>query len=119
MLKLIEELGPEAVFDSETLRILTAAFDAAWASIEASGTPLSKADYAEPAREIIGKHIIKAAKNGQRDQQQLRDGALLELARSDLKRRHKPSESPVHDAGRPIGAPARPLCRDLDADETM
>src|SRR5258708_2385397 len=66
MLKLINELGPEAVFDSETLRILTAAFDAAWASIEASGTPLSKADYAEPAREIIGKHIIKAATSAPR-----------------------------------------------------
>jgi hypothetical protein len=115
MLKLINELGAEAVFDPETLRILTAAFDAAWASIEATGTPFSDANYAETAREIIGKHIIKAAESGQRDQQQLRDGALLQLARSDLKRRHKSSESPVHDAGRPIGAPARPLCRDLDA----
>jgi hypothetical protein len=104
MLKLINEFGPEAVFDPETLRILTAAFDAAWASIEASGTPFSTANYGEAAREIIGKHIIKAAKSGQRDQQQLRDGALLQLARSDL---HKASESPVRVAERPIGLPDR------------
>ena len=79
MLKLINELGPEAVFDPETLRILTAAFDAAWASIEATGTPFSDVDYAEPAREIIGRHIIQAAKSGERDQQQLRDGAFLRV----------------------------------------
>src|SRR5260370_33521617 len=115
MLKLINELGPEAVFDPETLGILTAAFDAAWASMEARGTPLSKVDYAEPAREIIGKHIIKAAKNGQRDQQRLRAGALLEFARSDLKRPHKRSESHGADAGRPTGAPTRPRCRCLVA----
>jgi hypothetical protein len=94
MLKLINELGSEAVFDPETLRVLTAAFDAAWASIEATGTPFSDANHAETAREIIGKHIVQAAKNGERDQQQLCDGALLQLARSDLKRRRKPSEAP-------------------------
>jgi hypothetical protein len=100
MLKLINELGSEAVFDPETLRVLTAAFDAAWASIEATGTPfsLSDANYAETAREIIGKHIVQAAKNGERDQQQLCDGALLQLATSDLKRRRKPSESPPRQA---------------------
>ena len=43
MLKLIKELAPGAVFDPETLGILTAAFDAAWASVEASGAPLSEA----------------------------------------------------------------------------
>jgi hypothetical protein len=98
MLKLINELGAEAVFDPETLRILTAAFDTAWASVEASGAPFSEAKYAERAREIIGKHIVQAAKNGERDQQQLCDGALLQLTRSDLKRRHKPSESPPAQA---------------------
>ena len=94
MLKLINELGSEAAFDPETLRVLTAAFDAAWASVRGSGAPFSEANYAERAREIIGKHIVQAAKNGERDQQQLCDGALLELARSDLKRRHKASKSP-------------------------
>jgi hypothetical protein len=86
MLKLINKLGPEAVFDPETLRGLTAAFDAAWAAIEATGAPFSDANYAETAREIIGKYIVQAAKNGERDQQQLCDGALLQLARSDLKK---------------------------------
>jgi hypothetical protein len=100
MLKLIKELAPGAVFDPETLGILTAAFDAAWASVEASGAPLSEATYAERAREIIGKHIIQAAKNGERDQQKLCDEALLQLASSDLKsqRRLKASDSARNQA---------------------
>jgi hypothetical protein len=52
MLKLINELGPEAVFDPETLRGLTAAFDAAWAAIEATGAPFSDANYAKTASGI-------------------------------------------------------------------
>src|SRR5947207_31398 len=84
MLRLIKELGAEAVFDPETLRILAAAFDDAWASVEASGAPLSEAKYAERAREIIGNYIIKAAKDGERDQRRLCDEALLQLTRSGL-----------------------------------
>jgi hypothetical protein len=115
MLNLINELGSEAVFDPETLRVLTAAFDAAWASIEATGTPFSDANYAETAREIIGKHIVQAAKNGERDQQQLCDGALLQLARSDLKRRRKPSESPPRPGmnAERVRASSRPTSNDL------
>src|SRR5260370_235755 len=63
--------------------------------------------FIEHFQDMAGRHFIVRRLE--------RAGALLELARSDLKRRHKPSESPVHDAGRAIGAPARPLCRDLDA----
>ena len=115
MLTLINELGSEAVFDPETLRVLTAAFDAAWASIEPNGTPFSDAKYAETAREIIGKHIVQAAKNGERDQQQLCDGALLELARSDLKRRHQPPESPPHPGmnAERVRASSRPTSNEL------
>jgi len=35
-------------------------------------------------RAILAKHIIAAAKAGERDHSRLRDGALLALARSNL-----------------------------------
>jgi hypothetical protein len=85
MLTLIRELGVEGAFDSETVRIMAAAFDRAWATVQSSGAPFSESDYTERAREILGKSIVMAAKSGSRDEQQLCDGALLELARSDLR----------------------------------
>jgi hypothetical protein len=89
MLTLLAELGAETAFDSDTFRTLAAAFDHAWASVKASGAPFSTEDYAENAREIIGKYIIEAAKAGERDIWKLADGALFQLATSDLKGRRK------------------------------
>ncbi len=95
MLRLISELEPEAAFDPDTIRIMAAAFDRAWGTLEASGAPLSAGDYAERAREILAKQIIQAIRNGKRDQQQLCDEALLQLTRSDLTRVRSPSEEAV------------------------
>jgi hypothetical protein len=95
MLRLISELGPEAAFDPDTVRIMAAAFDRAWGTLEAGGAPFSVGDYAERAREILARHIIQSARNGVRDQQQLCDGALLQLTRSDLTRVRSPSEEAV------------------------
>jgi hypothetical protein len=39
----------------------------------------------EQVRAILAKHIIEAAKDGERDQRRLRDGALLALAQSNLR----------------------------------
>ena len=52
------------------------------------------APYAVGAREILGKYIVQAAKNGERDQQQLCEGALLQLAKSDLTRGRNRSQRP-------------------------
>jgi hypothetical protein len=95
MLNLIQELAGEAAFDPEAVRIMTAAFDRAWASVQASGAPFSASDYAQGAREILGKYIIQAANKGERDQQRLSDDALLELARTDLKGAHIRSKTDV------------------------
>lgn len=81
MLTLIAELGAATAFDPDTVRIMGAAFDRAWASVQASGAVLSTDDYTEEAREIIGKYIIEAATAGERDQRTLADGALLQLSR--------------------------------------
>jgi len=50
---------------------------------------------AESARAILAKHIIEAALQGERDQGRLRDGALLALARSNLR-----TAKPQTDSGR-------------------
>jgi hypothetical protein len=94
MLNLVKELEAEAAFDPNTVRIIAAAFDHSWASVQASGAPFSASDYAEGAREILGKYIIQAAQSGERDQKRLCEGALLELATSDLKAARKRSKKP-------------------------
>jgi hypothetical protein len=70
-------------FDPNEIRILVAAFNRAWESVQASGA-ISGAE-AESARAVLAKHIIAAAKDGERDQGRLRDGALLALAQANLR----------------------------------
>jgi hypothetical protein len=85
MLTLIRERGGEGAFDPETIQVMSAAFERAWACLQSSGAPFSANDYANRAREILGKHIIRAAKAGSRDERQLGDGALIELTQSKLR----------------------------------
>jgi hypothetical protein len=73
------------VFNPDEIRILVAAFDKAWESVQASGAIFDPATGAESARAILAKHIIEAAKYGERDQRRLRDGAIVALARSNLR----------------------------------
>jgi hypothetical protein len=72
-------------FDPDDVRILVAAFEKAWASVQASGTVFDTETKAESARAILAKHIIAAAKQGERDQGRLRDGAILAFTRSNLR----------------------------------
>jgi hypothetical protein len=74
------------VFDPETVKLLTAAFDSAWEKLRSSNAPFAADDYAEAARTILARHIISAAKAGERDVDRLSDGALLHLARQKLSR---------------------------------
>jgi len=79
---LAEHLG---VFDPDEIRVLAAAFDKAWEAVQASGV-IYPEDKVELVRAILAKHIIAAAKEGERDHSRLRDGALLALAQSNLRR---------------------------------
>ena len=74
----------DRVFDAEDMQILGAAFDSAWEAIQASGVRYPE-DKVELVRAILAKHIIAAAKDGERDHSRLRDGALLALAQSNLR----------------------------------
>jgi hypothetical protein len=83
---------PGAAFDADDVRILSLAFDKAWEAIQVSGARYETDAHAEAARHIIAKHIIEAAKGGERDQHRLRDGALVALAQANL--RVAPSPAP-------------------------
>jgi hypothetical protein len=72
-------------FDPDEVHTLVAAFDKAWEAIQASGVAK-----AETVRAILAKHIIAAAKNGERDHGRLRDGALLALAQANLRTSDRP-----------------------------
>ena len=72
------------VFAPDAVRTLIAAFDGAWQSITTSGARLS-GQQRELTRELLAKYIIAQARQGELDQCRLRDGALLHLARSNLR----------------------------------
>jgi hypothetical protein len=57
---------------------------AAREAVQASGVIYAK-DKVDLVRAILAKHIIAAAKDGERDHSRLRDGALLALAKSNLR----------------------------------
>jgi hypothetical protein len=78
---LAEHLG---VFDPDDMRILVGAFDKAWEAVQTSGVIYPK-DKVELVPAILAKHIIAAAKDGERDHGRLRDGALVALAQSNLR----------------------------------
>jgi hypothetical protein len=62
-------------FDPETIAILVAALDGAWATVQSSGTRLDGRD--EHARDAIARYIVDLALKGERDGQRLIDGALI------------------------------------------
>jgi hypothetical protein len=73
------------VFEPDAVRILVAAFDAAWQSVQASGIHLTDKGI-ELTRATLAKYIIAQARQGERDEARLRDGALLHLAQSNLRK---------------------------------
>jgi hypothetical protein len=84
MLAFLEE-DSDTAFQPEDVRILTAAFDKAWEAVQASGAKFETEHNAVAARTIIAKHIIEAAKQGERDQGRLRDGALIAYTQAALR----------------------------------
>ncbi len=65
-----------AMFKAEEVRVLTAAFDQAWQLMERSGARFETDGHAEDVREVLAKHIIEAAKQGERDPKRLIEAAL-------------------------------------------
>jgi len=84
MLKRLKE-DDELALDPETVRILVAAFDDAWKSVEDSGVTFVSDGHADATREILALRVIDMARQGERDVHRLRDDALLYLTKSNLK----------------------------------
>jgi hypothetical protein len=76
----------DGVFDSGTISILKDAFEDAWHRVRTSKAPYVSEDYALAGRTILAKHIIAAAKAGERDPRWLADSALLYLSQQKLSR---------------------------------
>jgi hypothetical protein len=74
----------DGVFEPEAVRILTKAFDDAWAKVRSSKAPYATDEYASVGRTIVAKHIINAAILGEMDPRSLAEGALLYLSRQKL-----------------------------------
>jgi hypothetical protein len=74
-------LSPERAFDPEIIRIMTAAFEDAWRTLNSKG---GVGPHTDAARDLLAKHIIGMAQGGERDLTKLRDGAIafMQEARS-------------------------------------
>ena len=68
------------VFDPETVKIVSVAFDDAWKKIQQSGSVFARPAYASAMREEIAKHIIDVAGCGEMDQHRLSEDAIEFLA---------------------------------------
>ena len=74
----------DGAFDPEVMGMLEDAFDDAWRRVQTSKAPYSADEYAVAGRTILARHIIRAAKAGERDPRWLADSALLYLSRQKL-----------------------------------
>jgi hypothetical protein len=69
-------------FDPESIRVLETAFDAAWKTVNSSGSDLAVDGRAASTRELLAKRIIEMAERGESDPRRLVDDALAHLAAS-------------------------------------
>jgi hypothetical protein len=75
----------DGVFYPEEAAILTAALDAAWATLQGGQVPFAEQAYPSAAREILAKQIIMAAQRGERNPRLLTQDALLPFLQQKLK----------------------------------
>ena len=74
------------VFHPDEISILEDALDDAWRRVEQSKAPWASEDYSTAGRTILAQHIIKMARDGERDPRWLADSALLYLSQQKLTR---------------------------------
>jgi len=69
-------------FDVDTTIILASAFDAAWLSLQTSGSPFAADDRASRTRDLLAQRIIEIALRGERDKRRLVEEALAQFVTS-------------------------------------
>ena len=87
----IASLLADAAFDSDTVVLLSSAFETAWDTIKKSGSPLAAAGPAASTRELLAKRIIEIGREGERDPMQLVEGALAHLKTQSQSARQSPT----------------------------
>jgi hypothetical protein len=75
-----------SAFDPESIRIMSDAFEAAWQSLQITGTAVQNTEKDEERRAVLARRIIELAKAGERDRQTLRNAALAYLAESIVRK---------------------------------
>jgi hypothetical protein len=75
----------QTAFDPESIRVLETTFNAAWKTLNSSGSDFAVETRAGYTRELLARRIIEMAERGERDPRRLVDDALLHFA--DLKAR--------------------------------
>ena len=84
MLKHLEKPSGGGAFNEDAVRVLIAAFDAAWQAVQECGAGIASNGQAEATRELLALRIIEVAQStGLRDPIRLRDDALLYLTQSN------------------------------------
>jgi hypothetical protein len=79
MIKLLEQERGRT-FDPDIVRVMSAAFEDAWQTLQTNKAGVAASDRAAVTREILARHIIEMASLGDRDQCRLRESALYHLA---------------------------------------
>jgi hypothetical protein len=69
-------------FDVDTTIILASAFDAAWLSLQTSGSPFAADDRASQTRDLLAQRIIEIAQRGERDKRRLVKESLARFVTS-------------------------------------
>ena len=80
-MSILKLLGKHA-FDVDTTIILASAFDAAWLSLQTSGSPFAADDQASQTRDLLAQRIIEIAQRGERDKRRLVEEALARFVTS-------------------------------------
>ncbi len=70
-------------FDVNDTKILASAFDVAWLSLQQSGGDIVSDVRSSGTRELLAHRIIEIAQRGERDREQLVNGALAQFAASN------------------------------------
>ena len=73
-------------FRPDEISILEDALEDAWRRVEESKAPWASDGYSTAGRTILTQHIIKMARDGERDPRWLADSALLYLSQQKLTR---------------------------------
>jgi len=74
------KLFRETAFAPEAIEVLAAALNEAWATLEQSGSKLTRPAYSRVMREVVAKRIMEMAERGVQDREVLVTDAIRFIA---------------------------------------